>query len=152
MLPDMGEVFVYELLVRESHLDTFGHVNNAKYLELFEEARWEIIAARGFGLERIQAEQVGPVILKAEVSFRRELKNREPIRIETQLEEYRGLVGRLRQTIYKQDGTLCCSGILSIAMWDMKTRKLLKPTAEFLHSFGVTVDESVDESSTAPSD
>jgi hypothetical protein len=28
----------YEALIHERHLDTFGHVNNAAYLEILEEA------------------------------------------------------------------------------------------------------------------
>jgi len=31
-------VHEYEILIKEHHLDSFGHVNNAVYLELFEEA------------------------------------------------------------------------------------------------------------------
>ncbi len=131
----MAETFVYRTQIREHHLDTFGHVNNAKYLELFEEARWEMITSRGFGLEQIRQQQVGPVILKAEVLYRRELKNREQIRIETTLEEYRGLFGQLRQIVYRQDGQLACNAQLKIAMWNLKTRKLMKPSDEFLQSF-----------------
>ena len=33
-------MFSYKVKIRESHLDTLGHVNNAVYLVLFEEARW----------------------------------------------------------------------------------------------------------------
>ena len=35
------KVFTYPLLIKETYLDTFGHVNNATYLTLFEEARWD---------------------------------------------------------------------------------------------------------------
>ena len=46
--------FVYETLIRESHLDTFGHVNNATYLQLYEEARWELITRNGYGLAKVR--------------------------------------------------------------------------------------------------
>ncbi len=36
----IGEAHEYHLLILEKHLDTFGHVNNASYLEILEEARW----------------------------------------------------------------------------------------------------------------
>lgn len=51
--------FYYELTIKEHHLDTFGHVNNAVYLELFEEARWEFISENGYGLKKIQNEKKG---------------------------------------------------------------------------------------------
>ncbi len=45
----------YQLLIHEGHLDSFGHVNNATYLNLFEEARWDWITARGYGLKEMGA-------------------------------------------------------------------------------------------------
>ncbi len=41
----------YDVLILESHLDTFGHVNNAAYLTLFEESRWDFITKNGYGLK-----------------------------------------------------------------------------------------------------
>ena len=36
-------MFITELSVRGYELDSYGHVNNAVYLQYFEQARWEII-------------------------------------------------------------------------------------------------------------
>ncbi len=55
--------FYYEVIIKEQHLDTFGHVNNAVYMQLFEEARWEFITENGYGLKEIQLLKKGPVIL-----------------------------------------------------------------------------------------
>lgn len=33
----------HEIKVRGFHTDMFGHVNNARYLEFLEEARWELL-------------------------------------------------------------------------------------------------------------
>ncbi len=43
----------YEVLILESYLDSFGHVNNAAYLTLFEEARWDFITKNGYGLNKV---------------------------------------------------------------------------------------------------
>ena len=40
---NLNEVFEYELVIKECHLDSFGHVNNAIYVQLYEEARWDFI-------------------------------------------------------------------------------------------------------------
>lgn len=37
-----------EIKVRGYHLDVYQHVNNARYLEFLEEARWEFIDKTGF--------------------------------------------------------------------------------------------------------
>lgn len=126
---------VHPVTIVESHLDTFGHVNNATYLKLFEEARWELFTARGFGLKEIQASGVGPVILEAHVRFRRELKNRERAAIETSLVEYRGKLGRLKQCMNRDDGTLACEAQFVIALWDLKRRKLIDPSPEWAAIF-----------------
>lgn len=128
---------LYPLLIVEGHLDTFGHVNNAKYLELFEEARWALITEGGFGLARIRELRQGPVILEAQVKFRREVKNRERVVIETSLEKYEGKIGSLLQRLLKEDGTLACEARFAIALWDIDARKLLPPTEEWRRAIGL---------------
>ena len=51
-------IFEYQVLIQEVHLDSFGHVNNAAYVMLYEEARWDFITKQGFGLDYIQKHQV----------------------------------------------------------------------------------------------
>ena len=129
--------FSYKKQILEHHLDTFGHVNNAVYLELYEEARWDFITEAGFGLDHVQETQIGPVILDITVNYKAELKNRENIIIES---EYKGmknsLVCSVYQTMTKEDGTLASEITLSIGVLDMKNRKLIKPSSEWLKAFG----------------
>jgi thioesterase III len=127
----------YRVFIRESHLDTFGHVNNATYLQLFEEARWDLITARGFGLEAIQRTRLGPVILEATVKFRREVKNRETLIIVTGLLDYEGKIGRMSQRALKEDGELACDATFVIALWDIDARKILLPTPEWKQAVGL---------------
>src|SRR5262245_15868756 len=67
------------IMISEAHLDSFGHLNHARYFELFEQARWDIITERGFGIDVIQRTQTGPIILEASVKFLRELAPREQV-------------------------------------------------------------------------
>jgi acyl-CoA thioester hydrolase len=129
----------YRVFIRESHLDTFGHVNNATYLTLFEEARWDLITGRGYGIDTIRATRLGPVILEANVKFRREVVNRETVIITTSLLSYEGKIGKLRQRLTKEDGSLGCEAIFVCALWDIDARKLVAPTPEWAHA--VFLDE-----------
>ena len=61
--------FIYTVMIKENHLDTFGHVNNAAYLTLYEEARWDFITKNGYGLEVIQNEKKGPMYESSFESF-----------------------------------------------------------------------------------
>lgn len=132
-----AEVGSYSLTVRESHIDTFGHVNNATYLTLYEEARWELITANGWGLREIQRSGQGPVILEVNLKYLKELKLRETITITTQMLDYQGKVGRLKQQMIKSDGTLASEAVFTFALFDLKQRKLIEPTPEWNKAIGL---------------
>lgn len=136
----------YRLLVQESHLDTFGHVNNATYLQLFEEARWDLICERGYGMEKIRESRLGPVILEANVKFKREVKNRTKIVIRTECIQYRRLIGKLRQRVYQPSDKgelLSCEAVFTIALWNIDERKLVEPSPEWAHA--IMMPENVPE-------
>ena len=136
MRPVSGKTFLYETLIRESHLDSFGHVNHAKYLTLFQEARWEFITQNGYGLEAVLATGQGPVILDAKVRFRKELRLREKIRIESRVTACRGRLSTIKQWLYNADGELCSEIELTSGFFDTQTRKLTKPSPQWLRAIG----------------
>ena len=91
------KIFNYQMLIREHHLDSFNHVNNAAYLEILEDARWEFLNIRGFGLNKIHQLGVGPVVLECHIKFIKELKLRQTITIESQMNSYEKKIGVMRQ-------------------------------------------------------
>lgn len=127
----------YKILIRESHLDSFGHVNNATYLELFEEARWEIITKNGYGLKEIHATGQAPVILEVNVQFRRELKVREEVTIETEVVSYQGKIGELKQVILNAAGEKCTIAMFKVGIFDLKTRKLIEGPQAWKRALGL---------------
>jgi thioesterase-3 len=127
----------YAVLIREHHLDTFGHVNNAVYLELFEEARWEVISSRGYGIETIKTTGLGPTLLDVHLKFMKELRLREQIVIKTQLVSYEGKVALLGQWIENAAGVRCCEAEFKIGLFDTHQRKLVLPTPEWLKALGI---------------
>jgi len=133
-----GQVHLYELVVLERHLDTFGHVNNAVYLDLFEAARWDLIDKNGYGLAEIQRRRAGPTILEINLRFLREIKNRERITIKTWLESYAGKVGKMKQQMVNEAGDVCCDATFVFGLFDLAARKLIKPTPEWLRAIGTS--------------
>src|ERR1035437_7043552 len=93
----------YRTQIRERHLDSFGHVNNAQYLVLFEEARWEMVTSRGHGIKEVHESKIGTVVLACSVKFKRELSVREWITIETEFVSIEKKIAILRQRIIKED-------------------------------------------------
>lgn len=131
----MASMHSYPITIKEQHLDTFGHVNNATYLELFEEARWELITENGYGLEKIKATNLGPVILEIKLRFIKEIKLREKIIIESKLNSYENRIARMTQTMLRA-GETCCTAEIAFALFDLKERKLVLPTADWLKAVG----------------
>jgi YbgC/YbaW family acyl-CoA thioester hydrolase len=127
----------YPILIREAHLDTFGHVNNAQYLTLFEEARWQVITERGFGLREIQKSGTGPVVLEANLKFKRELKLRELIIIRTYLPTENGKIATLKQEMVKEGGEVACESTFTIAFFDTNARKIINATPEWRKAIGL---------------
>ncbi|MHB2025686.1 MAG: acyl-CoA thioesterase [Elusimicrobiota bacterium] len=124
--------FDYPVFIHERHLDTFGHVNNAAYLEIFEEARWHWITTNGFGLKEIRSRGVGPVILEVAMRFHRELGNRENVIVRSRCLDYRGKVARMEQSMLRDDGKVFCRAEFKFGLFDLKTRRLIDPTPEWI--------------------
>ena len=129
-------IHTYPVLIKEYFLDTFGHVNNAMYLTLFEDARWDLLTQNGFSLQKIHESGVGPVILDIKIRFLKEIRLREEVVITTQCVSYEKKIGIIAHKIMRGD-ELCCSAEITIGLWDLKDRKLISPTPEWLAAIGM---------------
>lgn len=118
-------------MIQETHLDFFGHVNNAKYLELFEQARWDVITKNGYGFDHIMSSKKGPVILEANLKYLKELKHRQTVRISVELIEYTGKVGRLKQQMFNEKNEVAAELVVVFGLFDLQTRRLIEATPEW---------------------
>ena len=130
--------YEYELLIREFHLDSYGHVNNATYLALLEEARWEMITKNGYGLERVKSLQIGPIILEISIRFLKELPLREKIKIRTKIAQLEKKIAPIYQEIWNENMELCACATLKSGLFDLKNRKLIAPTLEWKNALGIS--------------
>ena len=82
----MTETFTYEAAVRWSDMDAYGHVNNARFLTLYEEARVALmfVEARKTGVTDFEQ---GVVISRHEVDYLRPVDYGHPVRIEMWISE-----------------------------------------------------------------
>lgn len=127
-----NRIFTYDLTIKEFHLDTFGHVNNATYLQIYEEARWQFITENGYGLDKIKSTGLGPVILEIKLRFMKELKLRQNITLHAQTGEYIGKIGLIKQWITDSEGKVCSDVEMKIGLFDTRQRKLVEPTEDWL--------------------
>jgi acyl-CoA thioester hydrolase len=78
--------FTYDCALRWSDLDAYGHVNNARFLTLYEEARVAMmfVGARKAGVTSFEE---GVVISRHEIDYLRPVDYGDPVRIELWVEE-----------------------------------------------------------------
>jgi acyl-CoA thioester hydrolase len=82
------ERFIYDVSLRWSDLDAYGHVNNARFLTLYEEARVAMffVGARAHGLGSFEE---GIVIARHEIDYLKPVDYGDPVRIEMWISELR---------------------------------------------------------------
>ncbi|MEU8081454.1 thioesterase family protein [Catellatospora citrea] len=78
--------FTYHCALRWSDLDAYGHVNNARFLTLYEEARVAMmfVGAREAGVTSFED---GIVVSRHEVDYLRPIDYGDPVRIELWVED-----------------------------------------------------------------
>jgi acyl-CoA thioester hydrolase len=98
-----------------------------------------VITSAGFGLERILAEGVGPVVLDLSVRFRRELKCRQAVTVKSQVKESRGRIWVLRQWIEDPSGEVYSEASFTMGLMDLKQRKLVGLAPGWAEAVGAIV-------------
>src|SRR3954462_6207363 len=84
----MADRYIYDVPVRWSDMDAYGHVNNARFLTLYEEARVAMffVGARRHGLGSFEE---GIVIARHGIASLRPLNYGEPVRVEMWISQLR---------------------------------------------------------------
>jgi YbgC/YbaW family acyl-CoA thioester hydrolase len=129
-------LYKYDIIIKEQHLDSYGHVNNAMYLSLYEEARWEAITAGGYGYKVVHETGMGPVILAIDLKFFKELNLRETITVNLEMISYEGKIFKMKQQMLKANGEVASEMILTAGFFDLKNRKLILPNEAWLKAIG----------------
>ncbi len=91
-----------EIKVRGYHLDLYGHVNNARYLEFLEEARWALVDESG-GLEWFTQERLALVISRIDIRYKRPATMGDVLKIETRMAHLGEKEGVIHQRILRVD-------------------------------------------------
>jgi acyl-CoA thioester hydrolase len=105
--------YVYTCPLRWSDMDVFGHVNNARFLTLYEEARVALMfaGAREHGLTSFED---GVVISRHEVDYLRPVDYTDPVRIELWVAELRASRFTIAYELF--DGAELASRALSVCV------------------------------------
>lgn len=91
-----------EIVVRGYHVDMYGHVNNARYLEFLEEGRWESLEAK-VDLTKWAERGLGFMVVNINVNYRKAVRPGERLLVSTVLEKIGTRSATLKQEITLKD-------------------------------------------------
>ncbi|QTF91269.1 thioesterase family protein [Halomonas sp. BM-2019] len=114
------------LRVRGYHLDGYGHVNNARYLEFLEEGRWAYFDEHPDLASRLQQGDVAFVAVNLNIDYRQAAVAGDDIEILTRLSAVGGRSARMTQEIRRErDGVLVSSGTLTFVLLDLAANRAI---------------------------
>lgn len=132
----MKDPFKYEFIVNEELLDKYGHVNNANYLRLYEDARWAILQQSGLGEDQIRVTKAGPVILEVTVRFSHEIGAGQKVIIETRSRRKGSKLFYFDQVMRSEEGMVFSKATFTAALFDLVGRKMKNPDEKWIKAFG----------------
>ena len=89
-----------EIKVRGYHLDLYGHVNNARYLEFLEEARWAMMELGD--LDWFMQQGYSLVVSRVDIRYLRPASMGDNLLIETRLDRLLARSGVIVQQVTNQ--------------------------------------------------
>jgi acyl-CoA thioester hydrolase len=131
------EQFTREFALRWSDADANGHVRHTVYAELAVESRLAYLAAGGFGWRALEAAGIGPVLLREELEYLREMSLGESVRVDLTLAGASpdGARWRFRHRLHKADGELAGRVTVTGGWIDLGSRRLAVPPAALRDHF-----------------
>jgi acyl-CoA thioester hydrolase len=129
MTTESGSHYVQNYRVGWGEIDGNGHMANTAYLDRAADTRFRFFAEHGFPAERFGAERIGPVIVRDEVTYRKELRLMEAFSVDLRLTGLSSDRGRfeLTNTFHNSSGDLVAV-VTSEGVWfDLSTRRPRPP-------------------------
>lgn len=112
-----------DIKVRGYHLDLFRHVNNARYLEFLEEARWSFLESTG-NLDMLEGGGYAFAVVNVNINYRRAAYMGEVLRITTSVSTVGARSCVMRQLVTLQNtDTVVADADVTFVIVDARTEK-----------------------------
>ncbi|MGM0712758.1 thioesterase family protein [Brevibacillus parabrevis] len=113
----------FAFTVQSTDIDVIGHVNNAKYLEYMEWARFDWIWQLGFTLDELKRRAIMPVVVNININYRKELRMREEVYAITTALRVKEKSFAIRHELYNIHDELVADADVTMVMIDANTRR-----------------------------
>lgn len=121
-----------KIKVRGYHADLYGHVNNARYLEMLEEARWSHYEGR-VDYDVFKENGWAFVIVNININYRKPAVPGDTVRIETHYKAHGSRSMTLHQTVYlNETDTVSADADITFVVLDAKSGKVMPIEGDLL--------------------
>jgi acyl-CoA thioester hydrolase len=110
-------MFDYKLRVRGYELDSYGHVNNAVYLNYFEQARWELFRQLDL-IDYFRENNLFLVVTEMKVRYSSEAKLFDELSIRTKVEKEAPYLVFYQKMYFGESKVKTCSAIVKTLLRD----------------------------------
>jgi len=120
-------------------MDFNAHMKNTAYLDKAADVRQKFLMEHGFPVEEFLRLRIGPVVMKDEVEYFKEVGLQEEIRVNYALAGHAPDGSRfvLRHEVFRADGKLAAR-VTSTGGWlDLAARKLIAPPPALLEAMNL---------------
>lgn len=116
-------IHTIDIKVRGYHLDLYRHVNNARYLEFLEEARWSFLESKG-NLDYLHERGYTFALVNININYRRPAYMGETLRIATSVKAIGTRSCVMHQLVTLQDtDTVVADADVTFVLVDIRTEK-----------------------------
>ena len=132
----MENIF-YSGQVLWSQIDANRHLRHSAYADFAAQARSNLFNHKGLSLEEFSKYQLGPILFKETISYFKEIKMDEIVKVSVELTKHHITKSRFsfRHVIYKENGLKCATIEVDGAWMDLEKRKLAIIPAEWKKIF-----------------
>jgi len=114
-----------QIKVRGFHLDVYQHVNNARYLEFLEEARWDGLE-NSDSFQWMTAHNIAFVVVNININYRRPAVLGDRLIVTSQLQQLNGKSGVLSQVVtLEPEGQVVADALITFVCIDLNSQKAL---------------------------
>jgi thioesterase-3 len=111
--------------VRGYHLDLYGHVNNARYLEFLEESRWAMIEEK-IDLGELKKRGIGMVVVNINIDYKLPANLGDILRVTSTIDRIGTKSATIKQLITSEvSGHLIASALVTFVIIDIATQKVI---------------------------
>ncbi|WP_110685283.1 acyl-CoA thioesterase [Salinicola aestuarinus] len=120
-----SRITVTHVRVRGFHLDGYGHVNHARYLEFLEEGRWAFVDDHPEFAEALAA-GVALVAVNLNIDYRRAAVMHDDLDVRTCLSRLGGRSGRVsHEIVHRRSGEVVVAASLTFVLLDQRSHEVI---------------------------